>query len=153
MISFEPIGKIVSEIEDPKKLEIACEQGLNCKIKSKIILNSDLERGLKGIEKFSHIFVIYYLHKVEHIEVLTSPVPSSIKCDKKVGIFASRAQYRPNPIAVRLVKLLRIKNNEIFVEGLDGINGSPVLDIKPYVPGFDRPESFKIADWYTWFDE
>ena len=153
MISFESIGKIISGIKDPKKLEIACELGLKYKDESKIIINSNLEKGLRGLEKFSHLFVLYYLHKVKRVELITSPVPSSVKCSKKVGVFASRAQYRPNPIAVRLVKLVKIENNEIIVEGLDGINDSPVLDIKPYVPGFDRPETFNVADWYNWFDK
>jgi tRNA-Thr(GGU) m(6)t(6)A37 methyltransferase TsaA len=108
--------------------------------------------GLKGLEKFSHAFIIYSLNKADHVELVTHPGPSSVKGLPKVGVFASRSQYRPNHIAVRLVKIMGIKGNVVSVEGLDGIDGSPVLDIKPYVPGFDRPEKFVCADWYDWLE-
>jgi len=104
------------------------------------------------LDCFSHIFVIFHLDKVKKTELITHPGPPTIKSLPKVGIFASRSQYRPNPIALRLVKLLRIEGNILHVEGLDAINNSRVLDIKPYVRGFDRPEEYETAPWYNWLD-
>ena len=63
-------------------------------------------------------------------------------------MFASRSQYRPNHIALRLVELVKVKGNRLEVRGLDAINNSEVLDIKPYIPQFDRPEKIRVADWY-----
>ena len=82
---------------------------------------------------------------------MTHPGPPDIELPK-VGVFASRSQYRPNHIALRLVRIVKVEDNVVFVEGLDAINGSKVLDIKPYVPGFDRPKEYSVANWYTWFE-
>ena len=67
----------------------------------------------------------------------------------EVGLFAQRARHRPNPIGVTAVKLLRRDRNRLFVEGLDAINGTPVLDVKPYVPAYDTVEAARIPDWAT----
>jgi tRNA-Thr(GGU) m(6)t(6)A37 methyltransferase TsaA len=149
-INLEFIGKITSDYKFPEELHFACEKGLKTINYSKIILKEEYAKGLKGLEKFSHIFVIYILDKADKIELITHPGPLSIKDLEKVGVFASRSQYRPNHIALRLVKLINVNNNELTVEGLDAINDSKVLDIKPYIPGFDRPSEFKVAKWYDW---
>ncbi|MCX8179732.1 MAG: SAM-dependent methyltransferase [Candidatus Aenigmarchaeota archaeon] len=80
----------------------------------------------------------------------TYPAPMTIKNLPKVGVFASRSQYRPNKIALRLVKLEKIEKNVLYVKGLDAINKTPVIDIKPYIKEFDRPLKFKQAPWYCW---
>jgi tRNA (Thr-GGU) A37 N-methylase len=67
----------------------------------------------------------------------------------EVGLFAQRARHRPNPIGVTAVKLLRRDKNRLFVEGLDAINGTPVLDVKPYVPAYDTVEAARIPEWVT----
>ena len=151
-ISFESIGFVESEYENPDELIFACEDGLNTKTKYKIILKKEFEEGLEGLKEFSHLFIMYHLNQADKIELITHPGPPKEKKLPKVGVFASRSQYRPNHIALRLVKLTKIEGNEVYVEGLDAINGSKVLDIKPYVKGFDRPDSFKIASWYDWLD-
>jgi len=151
-ICIEPIGKVESEYKNPKDLIFACEKGLNTKTKSKIIIKKEYEKGLKGLKKFSHIFVMYHLDQAKKIELITHPGPPTEISLPKVGVFASRSQYRPNHIALRLVKLKKIEKNIIFVEGLDAINNSKVLDIKPYVKGFDRPDKFKTANWYDWLN-
>ena len=152
-INFKPIGVVTSKFENPKDITFACEKGLNTKTISKIVINEEFEKGLKGLEEFSHIFVIYFLDKAKKTELITSPGPPSVKSLPKVGVFASRSQYRPNPVALRLVKLVKINKNEIYVQGLDAVNNSPVLDIKPYVAGFDRPNKTKTAGWYDWLDK
>jgi tRNA (Thr-GGU) A37 N-methylase len=67
----------------------------------------------------------------------------------EVGIFAQRARHRPNPIGVTAVKLLRREENRLVVQGLDAINGTPVVDVKPYVPQFDAVGSPTVPDWLT----
>jgi len=149
-VIFRPIGFVTSEYKRPEELVPVCELGIKAKVHAKVTVYEEFKDALKGLEKFSHIFVIYFLHKVDRVELITHPGPPSVKDLPKVGLFASRSQYRPNPIAVKLVKLLRIEGNELYVQGLDAIDESPVLDIKPYIPGFDRPEKAVIASWYNW---
>ncbi len=152
-ISFKPIGHVISGFNSPGELQFACEKGLMTKTLSTIVIMDEFKEGLKKLEDFSHVFVLYFLHKAEKTELTTYPGPTSVKGLPKVGVFASRSQYRPNPIALRLVKLLEIKEGSIVVEGLDAIDGSKVLDIKPYIPSFDRPEKAKVASHYNWLEE
>ena len=151
-IPLTPIGTVTADYHEPKALIFACEQGLKTKTHSTITLNPAYQEGLQGLEAFSHLFVLYHLDKADKIELVTHPGPPSVTLPR-VGVFASRSQYRPNHIALRLVKLLKVAGNTLTVEGLDAINGSKVLDIKPYVKGFDRPEPFTTASWYDWLDE
>ena len=65
----------------------------------------------------------------------------------ELGIFAQRARHRPNPIGVAAVKLLRREKNRLFVQGLDAINGTPVVDVKPYVPAYDVVETPRVPEW------
>jgi len=152
-ILIDPIGYVESEYEDPNDLAFACEDGLKTKTFSKIVLKKDYITGLKGLEEFSHLFVIYLLDRAKHIEITAYPDPPGIPDLPEVGVFASRSQYRPNHLALRLVKILNVNNNIIEVEGLDAINNSMVIDIKPYIPGFDRPDEIICASWYNWFDK
>lgn len=149
-IIFKPIGFVQSKFKNPEDIVFVCEKGTKAKTTSKIIIYKEFEKGLTGLEKFSHIFVIYFLNKINTTELITYPGPPSIKDLPKVGVFASRSQHRPNPIALKLVKLIKIEKNKLHVQGLDAINNSPVLDIKPYISGFDKPEKVKIANWYNW---
>jgi len=151
-IILNSIGKVECDYKEPKELMFACEKGIKTKTDSKIVIKEEYEKGLRGLEEFSHLFVIYHLDQAKRIELITHPGPPSEKNLPKVGIFASRSQYRPNHIALRLVKIKRIEENIIHVEGLDAIDGSKVIDIKPYIKGFDRPKEFKIAPWYHWLE-
>lgn len=150
-IIFKPIGLIKSHFKKPKDALSCCEKGLKDKTTAKICVYKKYQYGLKEIENYSHLWVIYYLNKIKRYEIITSSTPRSIKNTKKVGIFASRSQYRPNQIGLRLVRLIKAQNNQLIVESLDAIDGSLVLDIKPYVSGFDRPKKSKDAVWYKWF--
>jgi len=149
-IQITPIGIVKSKLIKPQDAHFCCEDGLKSKNISEIIINEEFVEGLKGLEEFSHAFVIYHLNKADRIETITQPGPSSIKNLKKVGIFASRSQYRPNHLALRLTKIVKIKNNTISCQGLDAINNSKIYDIKPYISGFDRPDKYSMANWYYW---
>jgi tRNA-Thr(GGU) m(6)t(6)A37 methyltransferase TsaA len=151
MYEVKPIGRVSSIYRKPEEVHFACEEGLHADTESEIVLRSDLRPALEGLEEFSHIWVIYRLDRARRTEVRTHPGPPEMKDLPRVGVFASRSQYRPNHIALRLVELVEIRENRLVVRGLDAINNSPVLDIKPYVPYFDLPENPRVADWYRWW--
>ena len=119
-------------------------------VTSEIIIKEDLKGALSRIDEFSHIIVIYWMHK------LPPSQRSIIKVHPKgnhnlpiVGVFASRSPARPNPIGITTVKLLERRDNVLKVTGLDAIDGTPVLDIKPYIPGDDSSTEAKTPGWLT----
>ena len=97
--------------------------------------------GLRGLEGFSHIWVIFVFHRSEGYELHVRPYLD----EEKKGVFACRAPRRPNPIGISLVKLESIDNNILNISGLDMLDGSPVLDIKPHVVDFDEFPDIKIG--------
>jgi len=118
------------------------------KVISEIHIDPCLIRGLQGLEQFSHILVVFYMHQASH-DPKTDLVrrPQGRSDMPEVGIFAQRAKHRPNPIGITAVRLLSVEGATLTVKGLDAIDGSPVLDIKPYVPEFDRMDETKVPAW------
>lgn len=97
--------------------------------------------GIKDLEGFSHIYLLYYLHKVRQVKLTVTPF-----LDKEArGIFATRAPSRPNPIGLSLVKLIRIEGNFIYIDDIDILDGTPLIDIKPYIPEFENKENIRIG--------
>lgn len=90
--------------------------------------------GLRDIERFSHIYLLYHFHRVSEVRILTKPFLQ----DKEHGIFATRAPCRPNPIGISIVKLVGREGNVLLIEGADILDGTPLLDIKPYTRRFDN---------------
>lgn len=112
---------------------------------SQIILDKSLTQALDGLQDFSHIQVIFYLNKVNNFKLKLVPM-DKVNLLPKVGLFATRTQYRPNPIASTIVKLQKIEKNVITVKGLDAYDNTPVLDIKPFFG--DKPKkNIKTPDW------
>ena len=115
---------------------------------SKIILAPRYCRALDGIESFSHIVVLFWLHKIKGRERDVLKVhPRRDTSLPFTGIFASRSPVRPNPIGMTVVRLVKREGNTLTVEGLDAIDGTPVLDIKPYIPEGFAQSDIKIAGW------
>lgn len=126
-VTMEPIGYVRSPhttIEDRDWSDI----------ESQIIINESLLPGLQGVELLSHLVVVFYLHKLEFDRRTDLKVPPNRMDDTMLGIFAARSYYRPNPLGSTTVRLLRVERNVLTVRGLDALDGSPVLDIKPYTP-------------------
>ena len=94
-----------------------------------IDVRPDLEAGLQDIEGFSHLFVIWVFHRVDGFDLVAHP-PSD---DRPHGVFATRSPRRPNPIGLTVVRLLRREGRRLHVSGVDMLDGTPVLDIKPYL--------------------
>ena len=115
---------------------------------SKIVFREDLTEALEGIQEFSHIFVLFWMHKIAKKEKEIIKVhPRGRKDMPLLGIFATRTPYRPNPIGLTLVKLLAVEGNVITVQGLDAFDGTPVLDIKPF-DHWDTTEDVRVPEWW-----
>ncbi len=97
--------------------------------------------GLKDLSGFSHIILLYHLHAVRTVSLQVTPFLDG----ERRGIFATRAPTRPNPIGLSVVKLISIQENRLNVEEVDILDGTPLLDIKPYVPEFDHHPQAKIG--------
>ena len=115
---------------------------------SEVVLDEALADGLDGIEEFSHVLVLFWMHRAGEAEPMRMRRrPQGRQDMPEVGIFAQRARHRPNPIGATAVKLLGRNGNRLMVQGLDAINGTPVLDVKPYVPAFDAVQSARVPEW------
>ncbi|WP_281351399.1 tRNA (N6-threonylcarbamoyladenosine(37)-N6)-methyltransferase TrmO [Prolixibacter denitrificans] len=102
-------------------------------IKGRIELKEEFVPGLLDLDGFSHIFLVYYFHESNGFELQVKPFLD----DNKHGVFATRAPKRPNGIGMSVVKLLHVDKNILEVENVDMLDGTPLLDIKPYIPQFD----------------
>ena len=111
---------------------------------SSIIIDAKYRDALEGLEEFSHIYVLFYLHQMEE-EFRQKTHPTGNPEYPLVGVFATRTPNRPSRIGLTICKLLNIQENVLTVEGLDAFNGSPVLDIKPFYPyDFD---DVRLPNW------
>jgi len=97
--------------------------------------------ALRDLDGFSHIYLLYCFHKVRQSQLIVTPFLDS----QPHGIFATRAPARPNPLGLSLVKLIRIDRDQVYVEGMDVLNETPLLDIKPYVPEFESVQDIRIG--------
>ena len=139
MITYKPIGIIETPYEDPGNMPI---QPIGAEgIKGKVILNNEYTKGLKDLDGFSHIILVYHFHKSKKVSLLARPFLE----ETKRGIFATRGPGRPNKIGISVVKLEKIQGNELHISNVDMLNGTPLLDIKPYVVKFDNAENTKIG--------
>lgn len=98
---------------------------------------SEYQDGLLSLDGFSHIYLIYEFHKSTGFSLRVTPFMD----DKEHGVFATRAPRRPNPIGLSIVKLESIKDNQLTISGVDLLDGTPILDIKPYIEQFDKVDS------------
>ncbi|MFW9988281.1 MAG: tRNA (N6-threonylcarbamoyladenosine(37)-N6)-methyltransferase TrmO [Candidatus Odinarchaeota archaeon] len=129
--------------------DVASKQGTDLK-KSEIIINKEYVECLDGIEDFSHIVILFWTHKVpNNARQLKNVHPAGLKEIPLKGIFATRSPVRPNPICKTTVRLIERKGARLIVDGLDAIDNTPVVDIKPHIPFYDSPLNVKLANW--WF--
>ncbi len=116
---------------------------------SKIVLNPASEQALTGIEDYSHLFVLFWLSRVPKAQRGMIKIhPKSRQDLPLVGVFATRTQYRPNPIGLTMVEVIGRKNHVLRVRGLDALNGTPIFDLKPISPHHEFPRHFRVPNWY-----
>jgi tRNA-Thr(GGU) m(6)t(6)A37 methyltransferase TsaA len=115
---------------------------------SEIVFRGDLAGALDGIEDFSHLFVIFWMHEIPKEERRIIKVHPRGRSDMPLlGAFATRTRLRPNPLGLTLVELLEVKGNVVTVRGLDAFDGTPVLDIKPF-DYRDVAEDARVPEWW-----
>ena len=115
---------------------------------SEISLDCELTPALKGIAHFSHVFVLFWLHKITNKQKETLKVHPRGRPDMPLlGIFATRTNLRPNPIGLTLCELIKVEGNLLTVRGLDAFNGTPVLDVKPY-DNWDCAPNARVPEWW-----
>ncbi|MEM4472735.1 MAG: tRNA (N6-threonylcarbamoyladenosine(37)-N6)-methyltransferase TrmO [Archaeoglobaceae archaeon] len=136
----KPIGIIRSPY---KTLEEAPHQGRFSNEIFEIHVFEEYSEGLKDLETCSHLIVLYWLHLADRNKLIAIPPHDR----KEHGVFATRSPHRPNPIGFAVVELLERKGNVLKVRWLDAIDGTPVLDIKPYSKELDCVENAKIG-WF-----
>ncbi|GAJ11298.1 unnamed protein product [marine sediment metagenome] len=142
-IMIKPIGWVKSRVKETPK------PGYDWRaVASEIVVDSSLAAAIDGLERSSHIIVIYWMHQA------ADPAKMALKVRYRgdpelplVGLFASRSPYRPNPLGQKVVRLLRLQGNVLQVEGLDAVDGTPVIDIKPYIPGYDSVGDARVPPW------
>ncbi|NHK30462.1 MAG: tRNA (N6-threonylcarbamoyladenosine(37)-N6)-methyltransferase TrmO [Asgard group archaeon] len=140
-MNIEPIGYVKNDIPNPTDENWS-------EVISDIILDVNYATGLFGLEKFSHALIIFFMHKASFVKEKHLVRHPRERLDlPKIGIFAQRAKHRPNPIGITTVKIVGVDNNILTVKGLDAINETPVIDIKPYNPYFDKMDKSKMPKW------
>ena len=116
---------------------------------SEIVIHPSLTEALDGLEEFSHIIVLYWMHRVTEDVVTHEVHPMRNPELPLTGLFATRTPNRPNRIGKTTVRLLQLQGNVLTVKGLDALDGTPVIDIKPYIPGYDSAADSKMPRWVT----
>jgi tRNA (adenine37-N6)-methyltransferase len=139
--TFRPIGEIHSPFTDPDQTPI---QSSRSQAVGTVTVDEQYLAGLQDLEGFSHIILIYAFHRSEGYSLLVKPFLD----DRLHGLFATRYPRRPNPIGLSVVRLLARQENILEIEGVDVLDGTPLLDIKPYIPAFDVANVLRTG-WYA----
>ncbi|MFW6098244.1 MAG: tRNA (N6-threonylcarbamoyladenosine(37)-N6)-methyltransferase TrmO [Chloroflexota bacterium] len=142
-VEYQPIGIIRSPFKDIEDMPIqptgdAAAQGT-------VEILPEFTKGLADLDGFSHIILIYHFHRVNSVQLTVTPFLHN----QPHGVFATRAPTRPNPIGISIVKLIRRDGATLHVANIDVIDGTPLLDIKPYVPQFDAAKVTRLG----WLEE
>ncbi len=143
MIFYKPIGIIHSPFKALTDMPIQ-PVGAS-EVKGEIEIFPEFAEGLKDLEGFSHIYIMYHFHQNKVARLTVKPFLDN----NERGLFATRAPCRPNPIGLSLVRLISVEGNHLLIENIDALDGTPLLDIKPYVPGFESPEEVRTG----WLDK
>jgi tRNA-Thr(GGU) m(6)t(6)A37 methyltransferase TsaA len=138
-IIFRPIGVIATPFAEPQGTPI--QPGAARHKAGTVRVFPEYVEGLQDLEGFSHIFLIYFFHLSKDFSLKVKPFLD----DQMRGVFATRAPSRPNPIGISLVRLESVQGDRLEVLDVDMVNGTPLLDIKPYVPEFDFGSDAKIG--------
>ncbi|MEK7848320.1 MAG: tRNA (N6-threonylcarbamoyladenosine(37)-N6)-methyltransferase TrmO [Chloroflexota bacterium] len=139
-IVMQPIGTVHNEVAKG-------EGQVWAEVTSELRLREGLEETLDGIEEFSHIVVLYYMHRTTPGQFPTKVHPRGRQDLPLVGVLATRHSTRPNSVGLTTARLLGREGLVLRVQGLDAFDGTPVLDIKPSMPGSDYPTQVTVPEW------
>ena len=136
-----PIGTVRSPVTQP------VDEGWG-EVESRIELLPEYRPGLRGLADFSHVLVVAWLHQADFDPARHLVRRPRSRADlPELGIFAQRAKDRPNPLGITVVRLLRVDGTGLTVRGLDAIDGTPIVDLKPYFPDFDAATHATLPEW------
>jgi tRNA-Thr(GGU) m(6)t(6)A37 methyltransferase TsaA len=130
-IIFQPIGTIHSPFTQPQGAPIQPPAAAN--VPGTVVILPEYQEGLQDLDGFSHLFLIYHFHLSNQYNLKVKPFLDDIQR----GVFATRAPARPNPIGLSVVRLEKVEGNTLYILDVDVVDGTPLLDIKPYVSAFD----------------
>ncbi|MCR5055229.1 MAG: tRNA (N6-threonylcarbamoyladenosine(37)-N6)-methyltransferase TrmO [Lachnospiraceae bacterium] len=139
-IVMQPIGYVKNEVTQRKDTSWGEDT-------STLVLNDEYKTGLTGLEDFSHAIIIFHLDKAKYEkEKHLQRRPQNRDDMPLVGIFSQRGKDRPNQIGMTSVEIISVTDGTLTVKGLDAIDGTPILDIKPYYPVYDKKDA-KVPEW------
>ncbi len=142
-VEFVVIGHVESRFEQqagtPIQGRLAPEEV------AKVIIYEDFVSGIKDLEGFSHIYVFFKFDRASTRKLLVKPYLDT----EERGVFSTRSPLRPNPLGMTIVRLEKVEGNTLFISGVDILNSSPVIDIKPYIPDFDH----NVVDRIGWYEK
>ena len=154
---LRPVGVVRSPLKEPSLVATDGDLAWQARVArgrdrqrvvSELVIDGDLAGITDGLEDFSHILVLYWAHRVPFEgRSLIKAHPMGRKDLPLVGIFATCSPARPNTVCATVARLLERRGNVLKVEGLDAIDGSPVVDVKPYAPGYYPAGKIRIAPW------
>lgn len=139
-ITYKPIGIIHSEHTIAEKTPIQPVYAKGCK--GQVEVFTEFAEGLRDLAGFSHVYLIYHFHRSLHVNLIVKPFLQDV--DR--GIFSTRAPCRPNAVGLSVVELIGIEGNNLHLDGVDILDGTPLLDIKPYTEKFDL-HNVKKSGW------
>ena len=142
-ITMRPIGVVRNTVKRPMS---HWED-----VRSSVVLRPELAEALLGLDGYSHIYVLFWPHLVPPDVRGSKPTlhPMDDPANPLQGVLATRAQIRFNPVLVSVVRLLKVEGNVLRVKGLDAVDGSPVLDVKPYIPQHDSIPEAEVPGWVS----
>jgi tRNA-Thr(GGU) m(6)t(6)A37 methyltransferase TsaA len=138
-MNLTPIGRILSPYKTPEGTPIQPRGGIDTDAVCEI--DPSYAEGLSDLAGFSHIYLIYWFHRVKGFSLKVKPFLDSVER----GVFSTRAPKRPNPIGFSVVRLIGVEENRLMVRDIDILDETPLLDIKPYVPDFDMRENVRVG--------
>ncbi len=139
-VTYRPIGVVRNHVHEPRT------SGWH-DVSSDIILTEDLSDALDGLDGFSHAIVVFHLNRVPDDEKRRIHLTIGENPGTEVGLFATRSPLRPNAIGLAVVRVVHRRKNVIRVRGLDALDGTPVLDLKPYLPPYDSVPEAALPAW------
>jgi len=110
-----------------------------------IEIKEEFKEGLKDLDGFNFVYLIYYFHKVKKHQLLV--LPFNEKTNTKRGVFSTRTPMHPNSLGLSVVELLEVKENIVTIKGVDILDGTPLIDIKPYIENFDKIDKVPTSGW------
>lgn len=145
-VKFKPIGIVHSDHVSAQETPIQPNYAKGCT--GRAIVFPEFEEGLRDLDGFSHIYLIYHFHRAESPKLIVKPFLQDIER----GVFSTRTPCRPNAIGLSVLELVRREGNTLHLDGLDILDGTPIIDIKPYTARFDQIETSRNG-WHDEVDE